>query len=341
MRTFHKLTLIVACALACLGQAPAPASAQVVYSGQSIPTRPTAPANSVGVDNAWYLDLTTGIVFGPKTGGVWPTSGAATLALGDLSNFIGPLAVSKGGTGSTVGDLTHMMITPTGYPDPISLADVAASALNQPSVTGSIVYQHLVCGGFTANTLIDCGQTSFLNYIDLTTAPGINNSKAQGYDYTSIGIVKNTGDVYVLIDPTAGAANWKKIGSNLASPEDITWISLSGSTPPFYSWIGGNGVNQNFSTNWPRNGFFSLLDARVSTTPGATQTYVITLYIGTFGFAVATALTCTIVAGATTCPDHTHSATITAGQTVVIKIEGANSPATPGTSNFSLLFTPQ
>lgn len=55
--------------------------AQVLYSGRADPNAlSNVPANSVGVENSWYLDLLTGNVYGPKTLGKWPPSPITTLA---------------------------------------------------------------------------------------------------------------------------------------------------------------------------------------------------------------------------------------------------------------------
>lgn len=53
---------------------PVPALAQAILGGQSIPSRPALPANSVGVDNSYYFDFTTGNIYGPKSLGQWPPS---------------------------------------------------------------------------------------------------------------------------------------------------------------------------------------------------------------------------------------------------------------------------
>ena len=106
----HALLDLLGLAAALLASS-LPGHCQVVYSGQSIPTRPTVPANSVGVENSWYLDQTTGQMFGPKTLGTWsatPTVGFAstlgsfsntTAAIADPTTFFNPTYFSNPATG--------------------------------------------------------------------------------------------------------------------------------------------------------------------------------------------------------------------------------------------------
>ncbi len=87
---------LTAVLLSCLA-----APAQVIYSGQSIPSRPTVPADSIGVENAWYLDLTTGNVFGPKTLGTWPSAPVATFPIEDANGNLTILGTMTAGAFST------------------------------------------------------------------------------------------------------------------------------------------------------------------------------------------------------------------------------------------------
>lgn len=93
------------------------AQAQVMYSGQSIPSRGPVPADSIGVENSWYLDLLTGNVYGPKTLGHWPTPPAAYLSIAQNIPITGfgakfdTLAYSDGTT--TAGSTTFTSASAT------------------------------------------------------------------------------------------------------------------------------------------------------------------------------------------------------------------------------------
>lgn len=55
---------------------------QVLYTGKADPNaRTTVPANSIGIEHSWYLDLFSGNVYGPKESGQWPTPAVATIPL--------------------------------------------------------------------------------------------------------------------------------------------------------------------------------------------------------------------------------------------------------------------
>ena len=45
--------------------------------GAELTSGPGAPANTVGRDGDFYIDTTNGVLYGPKTGGVWPAPGIA------------------------------------------------------------------------------------------------------------------------------------------------------------------------------------------------------------------------------------------------------------------------
>lgn len=56
------------------------ASAQQMYVGKADPNaQSNVPANSIGVESSWYLDLLTGNVYGPKTSGQWPPAPTTTI----------------------------------------------------------------------------------------------------------------------------------------------------------------------------------------------------------------------------------------------------------------------
>lgn len=95
---------LIAAILTILALALVPARAQVVYGGQSIPTRPSIPSDSIGVDNSYYWDFTTSNVYGPKTLGQWPSTPIP-------QQFAVPLGPAFGGTG------TALTADPTGVAD--------------------------------------------------------------------------------------------------------------------------------------------------------------------------------------------------------------------------------
>ena len=63
----------------------------------------SAPSNADGVNGDFYLNMSTGVLYGPKTAGVWPS---ATIALGGVTGPMGPQGLvgsigPQGLTGST------------------------------------------------------------------------------------------------------------------------------------------------------------------------------------------------------------------------------------------------
>lgn len=87
------------------------ARAQVLYSGKADPNALTnVPSNSIGIDNAWYLDLLTGNVYGPKILGKWPPTPITQLANGGANTNItsnGSAVFYARAFGSCTWDATH------------------------------------------------------------------------------------------------------------------------------------------------------------------------------------------------------------------------------------------
>lgn len=84
-RTQAAQTILLAtlCAVLLFLTSALTASAQVAYGGLNDPSNPNRPpANSVGLDNAFYIDFLSGNVFGPKTSGQWPITPIAQFGLG-------------------------------------------------------------------------------------------------------------------------------------------------------------------------------------------------------------------------------------------------------------------
>lgn len=94
-----------------------PAQAQVLYTGKADPNaRATVPANSVGVDNAFYFDQWSGYVYGPKTLGQW--------------NAV-PLSVIIGANHIPVSSGRIIDISYAGWPGPVNgVAQVGALQTN-------------------------------------------------------------------------------------------------------------------------------------------------------------------------------------------------------------------
>jgi len=79
-------------------------------NGTGILNGTSAPASSVGVTGDFYLDTTSEVLYGPKAGGAWPTSG---------TSLVGPKGTTGAPGPSGVG---YDFKTATGDPVPVSLS---------------------------------------------------------------------------------------------------------------------------------------------------------------------------------------------------------------------------
>lgn len=75
------MRLLVSAALLCLCLT-FPSLAQQMLSGN---TSGSAPASSVGAEGQFFLDLSSGSVFGPKTSGLWPATGTPPAIRGSIA----------------------------------------------------------------------------------------------------------------------------------------------------------------------------------------------------------------------------------------------------------------
>lgn len=78
------------------------------------------------------------------------------------------------------------------------------------------------------------GPIAPLNRYDANSAPTINDDAADGYGYGSQWVNISTGDVYILVDPTIGAADWKMIsqGGPIGPTGPTGAIGPTGDTGP-------------------------------------------------------------------------------------------------------------
>jgi hypothetical protein len=82
------------------------------------------------------------------------------------------------------------------------------------------------------------------------SAPTVNDDSTQGYSWGSLWIATGTNKPYILVNPTAGAANWQSIGAGAGSlgptgPTGVTGptgIVLTGPTGPSGGPIGPTGL---------------------------------------------------------------------------------------------------
>lgn len=77
---------------------------------------------------------------------------------------------------------------------------------------------------------------------------------------------------------------------------------------------------------------FKNLNFNIATAPAAAQQVTATLFTGAFGSLSASALTCNVAAGTTSCTDATHSIALTAGQSYAWQIVTGATNATGGSS---------
>lgn len=63
---------------------------------------------------------------------------------------------------------------------------------------------------------------AFINNLSATTAPGVGNDSASGYEVGSAWVNTATGIVYTCVDATAGAAVWAVTSSDETTPGQIT-----------------------------------------------------------------------------------------------------------------------
>lgn len=118
-----------------------------------------------------------------------------------------------------------------------------------------------------------------------------------------------------------------------SSKQTISWssASIAGNSTQF-SVPGGLGANQNTGALVSLAGTFRNLYIRAPIPPGAGQTFIATLFVGTPGGESSTTVTCTISgASATTCNDTTHTAAITAGQAWAVQVVTSAASGATGT----------
>lgn len=94
MKIPHLLTVLVLASLAACGgsgggppplpESTAPASWTTVLSG------PAAPTAEVGKDGDYFLDASTGVLYGPKTAGAWPAEGFSLAGAAGPAGPAGP-----------------------------------------------------------------------------------------------------------------------------------------------------------------------------------------------------------------------------------------------------------
>jgi len=102
--------------------------------------------------------------------------------------------------------------------------------------------------------------------------------------------------------------------------------------------IAGNATEANVDVSVaPINMICRNLRVQISTVPGTTATWTVTLRSGAIGAIANTTVTCVITSAATTCNDTTHTASITAGHVQTIFMDASVTvPASSGVGSFAL-----
>lgn len=99
----------------------------------------SAPANTVGKDGDFYLDNSTGKLYGPKTSGAWPASALTLIGPAGPAGAEGPV----GAVGLPGYDVGSVLITGVGTPavalgrDGDFYADISTYAIYGPKATGA------------------------------------------------------------------------------------------------------------------------------------------------------------------------------------------------------------
>jgi len=109
-------------------------------NGKSILNGASAPTANVGVTGDFYLDTTSEVLYGPKTGDAWPTSG---------TSLVGP----KGTTGAT-GPIGPSGLAGTGYD--FQTATGNPISVNLPAGTYSVDVEFAVTGNSAGGTTAVC-----------------------------------------------------------------------------------------------------------------------------------------------------------------------------------------
>ena len=217
-----------------------------------------------------------------------------------------PLPASQGGTGSSAGFV---------------LGDVAVGASN---------------GG-----LVDSGVQPAKNFSS-PSAPTVNSDTTQGFSIGSIWVETPSGPMFYATSVSQGAAVWGQATPVAYHPYETKTFGFgniaSGLT--YYLAVDAAGVNQNYGNIAAKSGTLSTLYISTAASPGAGQTYVFTLYVGTLRAMVATSVTCTVSgASATSCSDLVDTAAITAGQEWAMQLVTSSGAAGTAQSMVSFLVT--
>ena len=217
-----------------------------------------------------------------------------------------PLSASQGGTGSSAGFV---------------LGDVAVGASN---------------GG-----LVDSGVQPAKNFSS-PSAPTVNSDTTQGFSIGSIWVETPSGPMFYATSVSQGAAVWGQATPVAYHPYETKTFGFgniaSGLT--YYFAVDAAGVNQNYGNIAAKSGTLSTLYISTAASPGAGQTYVFTLYVGTLRAMAATSVTCTVSgASATSCSDLVDTAAITAGQEWAVQLVTSSGAAGTAQSMVSLLVT--
>ena len=176
-------------------------------TGDHIVTGTGAPTDTTGVDGDFYLDTSTSTLYGPKTGGKWPTTGV-TMTTGTVynANFDVPDTLSRG---------VYVMTGHGGY-DPLpydfgvtmpfacKTATLTATTLGKPKGLLNLAVYKVTGSGVTATY-------APINGLSCKVSNGQQNCNAQ----VPSGTVKAGDKLQVQLDNNQ-ATTWGGLSVNLA-----------------------------------------------------------------------------------------------------------------------------
>lgn len=250
---------------------------------------------------------TVGVSFGD--GGTWTVSGINGSNIGSSTPGTGKFTTLTDTGLSVAGVVTN------------TSGGLLGTALLASANTASAVVQRDGSGNFAAGT-ITASLTGHASLDLATSALGTGVATALG---------NNTGSAGGF---TVG------VRSLAASYGSGTSSTLNAATTAYLGEQNNFSGNQLNAVTVSNGGTLKNLYLNAGNAPVGAQTYIVTVYSGTFGSASlgAGALTCTITGAAVQCSDLTHSITLSAGQAFAVQIVSSATAASLVGASWSVEF---
>lgn len=229
-----------------------PSSAQQLLAGAS---NGSAPASSLGNEAAWYIDTSTGKIYGPKTFGRW---GASSSSMTDwLSNLTGAQVIggawtfssmvtgavgftaTTGGVTATAGNIVATAGNISATVGSVSAGTTVTGGTGVVATTGNIV---ATAGAVSANTTVTGGTGVVATTGNVTSTAGnvvaTVGAVTAGTTVTGgTGVSATTGDVVAV----AGNVVAK---TALTASAALPTISSCGTSPPAATAGSSNNAGQ-------------------------------------------------------------------------------------------------